>query len=61
MMKAMEREKEELETEKGDLGNQFEALKLMVEPYRYCSSPKTYQAITFLFYLVRHQLESFEL
>ena len=36
MMKAMEREKEELETEKGDLENQFEALKLMVEPYRYC-------------------------
>ena len=36
-MKAMEREKEELESEKSDLENQFEALKLMVEPYRYCS------------------------
>ena len=35
VMKAMEREKEELESEKSDLENQFEALKLMVEPYRY--------------------------
>merc|ERR1712203_327136 len=33
-MKAMEREKEEMESEKTDLENQFEALKLMVEPYR---------------------------
>ena len=31
----MEREKEEMESEKSDLENQFEALKLMVEPYRY--------------------------
>ena len=33
-MKAMEMEKEEMESEKTDLENQFEALKLMVEPYR---------------------------
>ena len=35
VMKAMEMEKEEMESEKIDLENQFEALKLMVEPYRY--------------------------
>ena len=34
VMKAMEMEKEEMESEKTDLENQFEALKLMVEPYR---------------------------
>ena len=39
-MKAMEREKEEMESEKSDLENQFEALKLMVEPYRYFSKSK---------------------
>ena len=36
----MEREKEEMESEKSDLENQFEALKLMVEPYRYFSKSK---------------------
>merc|ERR1719278_1245597 len=33
-MKAMEREREAIENEKDDLEHQFEALKLMVEPYR---------------------------
>ena len=36
----MEREKEEMESEKADLENQFEALKLMVEPYRYFTKSK---------------------
>ena len=33
-------EKEEMESEKADLENQFEALKLMVEPYRYFTKSK---------------------
>ena len=35
VMKAMEGEREAIENEKDDLERQFEALKLMVEPYRY--------------------------
>lgn len=34
VMKAMEGDRELLEEEKDDISNQFEALKLMVEPYR---------------------------
>ena len=34
-MKSMEGERDTIENEKDDLERQFEALKLMAEPYRY--------------------------
>ena len=35
VMKSMEGERDTIENEKDDLERQFEALKLMAEPYRY--------------------------